>query len=86
MADLACQEVLQRLTDLLDDELDASLRSRIETHLRECEDCRSVLEQLRVIVSLAATVGHQDQNNSAPMSPAMRQQLIADLLADRRIR
>jgi anti-sigma factor RsiW len=84
MADLACQEVLQRLTDLLDDELDASLRSAIEIHLRDCEDCRSVLEQLRVIVSLAASVGHHDQSDSAPMSPAMRQQLIAAFLADRR--
>jgi anti-sigma factor RsiW len=76
MADLACQEVLQRLTDLLDDELDAPLRSAIEVHLRDCEDCRSVLEQLRVIVSLAASVGHHDENDSASMSRAMREQLM----------
>jgi predicted anti-sigma-YlaC factor YlaD len=78
MAELACQkEVLQRLTDLLDAELDASLRSRIEIHLRDCEDCRSVLEQLRVIVSLAASVGHHDQDDPTSMSPAMRQQLMS---------
>lgn len=76
MAELACQEVLQRLTDLLDAELDAALRSGIEIHLRDCEDCRSVLEQLRVILSLAAAVGHQDQDSSVSMSPAMRQQLM----------
>jgi hypothetical protein len=35
-----------------------------------------VLEQLRVIVSLAAAVGHHDQDRSASMSPAMRQRLM----------
>ena len=58
------------------DELDATLRSAIEIHLRDCEDCRSVLEQLRVIVSLAASVGDHDQNDSASMSRSMREQLM----------
>ncbi|MDH3368739.1 MAG: zf-HC2 domain-containing protein, partial [Gemmatimonadota bacterium] len=42
-----------RLSEYLDDELDAADRSAVEAHLRECEQCRSDLGQLEAVVARA---------------------------------
>jgi anti-sigma factor RsiW len=39
VAGLACGEVLDRLSDYLDDELEARGRAQVEEHLRGCEGC-----------------------------------------------
>jgi len=51
---LWCGEVLDRLSDYLDRELDAAERGRVEEHLRGCDGCarfggefRSTVEALR---------------------------------------
>jgi hypothetical protein len=45
---------LERLSEYLDGELGEADRAAIEVHLRECAVCRATLEDLRVVVGMAA--------------------------------
>lgn len=36
---ISCEEVIERLFDYLDRELDSELRNRINAHLERCRDC-----------------------------------------------
>lgn len=52
---LWCGEVLDRLSDYLDGDLDAAVRAQLEEHLRGCDGCarfggefRATVEALRV--------------------------------------
>lgn len=37
--DINCEEVIERLFEFLDQELDEDLSNRIEQHIRHCRDC-----------------------------------------------
>ena len=39
VAGLSCGEVLERLSDYLDGDLDQAAREQVEAHLRGCEGC-----------------------------------------------
>ncbi len=43
---MACQELVEFVTDYLEDRLSVSERIRFETHLAECSDCRTYLDQM----------------------------------------
>jgi len=43
-------ETAAHLSDLIDDELGALRRSRIERHLRRCEGCRALMRSLATTV------------------------------------
>jgi anti-sigma factor RsiW len=48
--ELACQQVVELVTDYLDDALEPDVRTRFDEHLRDCEDCAAYLEQLRTTI------------------------------------
>jgi predicted anti-sigma-YlaC factor YlaD len=54
LRDLACSDVVELVTEFLDDAIDEGLRARIDDHLRVCEQCRSYLDQMRATI---ATLG-----------------------------
>ena len=65
-----------RLSDYLDDDLDAAERASIETHLASCDDCARTLEALREVAARTRTLG-----NPAPAEdlwPAIRARIAAD--------
>jgi anti-sigma factor RsiW len=45
--DLPCQELVELITDYLENRLPDSARDRFETHLAQCSGCRTYLEQMR---------------------------------------
>jgi anti-sigma factor RsiW len=45
--DLPCQELVELVTDYLEDRLPATERARFEAHLAICSGCRTYLEQMR---------------------------------------
>ena len=47
---LRCIEVVELVSDYLDDELDADTRRRVEEHLTLCPPCRVYVEQVRETV------------------------------------
>jgi predicted anti-sigma-YlaC factor YlaD len=49
-----CQELVETVTEYLEETLPVLDRVRFEAHLRKCEDCRNYLDQMRRTV---ATLG-----------------------------
>ena len=51
--DLACRELVELVSDFLEDALPATERERFEAHLAECEGCDAYVEQVRATIRLA---------------------------------
>jgi anti-sigma factor RsiW len=57
---LACQKVVELVTDYLEDELSARDRRRFEAHLRRCPHCTEYLDQMRTIIRLTGSLTPED--------------------------
>lgn len=53
--ELACQQLVELVTDYLEEALPAPQRARFESHLATCPYCRLYLEQMRQTIN---TLGH----------------------------
>ena len=53
---LSCREVVDLLTEYLEDALPDDRRRRVEEHLAGCPDCPNHLEQLRQTIRLTGMV------------------------------
>jgi anti-sigma factor (TIGR02949 family) len=51
---IGCDEVLQALTDFLEEDLTQELRARIEAHLRGCHRCTAAYDGVRNVLRLVA--------------------------------
>ena len=51
--DLACRELVELVSDYLENALPATERERFEAHLAECEGCDAYVEQVRATIRLA---------------------------------
>ena len=51
--DLACRELVELVTDYLEDALPTAERERFEAHLADCEGCDAYVEQVRATIRLA---------------------------------
>jgi anti-sigma factor RsiW len=47
LPEMPCRELVEVITDYLEDRLSPVDRARFEAHLAECEVCRTYLEQFR---------------------------------------
>ena len=47
-----CRELLAQVSDYVDGELEAALCDELEAHLRECPDCRVMVDTLRKTITL----------------------------------
>ena len=47
LPELPCRELVELITDYLEERLSPVDRARFEAHLAECEACRTYLDQLR---------------------------------------
>ena len=54
---LTCRQVVELVTEYLDEVMEPRRRTRFEAHLAGCDGCAAYLEQFRTTVSL---VGHLD--------------------------
>ena len=52
---ITCQEVVELVTDYLEDELDAATRAELEAHLALCPGCDAYLAQMRRTIDV---LGH----------------------------
>lgn len=62
-----------RLSEYADGELDAVEVAGIEAHLRDCADCRAVLDDLRAVVARAGTL--EDREPASDLWPAIAERL-----------
>ncbi len=69
--DLVCQQMVELITDYLEDALPAPRRRGFEAHIAACEHCTEYLEQMRVTIRLTGRLRTSD------LTPAMRQEFSA---------
>ncbi len=61
--DLTCRELVEIVTDYLEDRQSAEDRTRFELHLTYCDRCRTYLQQMRQVL---ATAGRLEEDAIAP--------------------
>ncbi len=71
LPEMPCQELVEVITDYLENALAERDCRRFEAHLAECEACRDYLEQLRQTIALAGRVEPER------LPPRMRDELLA---------
>jgi predicted anti-sigma-YlaC factor YlaD len=69
-----CSEMIQNLNGYVDGELDSSLCSDIEAHLRVCPKCRVVVNTLKKTIQL-----YQEDGKETSLSPEAKQRLLSCL-------
>jgi anti-sigma factor RsiW len=52
LTEMPCRELVELVTDYLEDRLSALDRARFEAHLAECDHCAVYLEQMRETIRL----------------------------------
>ena len=50
--DLTCQQLVELVTDYLEDALGPRERARFEAHVAGCEGCDAYLDQMRATIAL----------------------------------
>lgn len=58
--DIACSELVELITDYLEDELPGRDRRRFEAHLTGCDGCDAYFEQMRRTISLTGRLRAED--------------------------
>lgn len=79
--DLACIDLVNRVTEYLDGDMDDSHRTRIDRHLQVCDGCRDALDQFQAVIRL---VGRLTPADVARIDALTRDRLMATLRAARR--
>jgi hypothetical protein len=62
---LACQDLVEQVTDYLEGTVSDELRRRIDAHLEHCPDCTRVLAQWRQVIALAGRLAEDDVDTLA---------------------
>jgi anti-sigma factor RsiW len=71
MDDMTCAELVELVTEYLEDSLSAGKQERIRRHLLECDGCAAHLEQMRAVVHVAGALDPEE------LSEPAEQQLMA---------
>ena len=70
LPELPCRELVELVTDYLEDRLSPIDRARFEAHLTECEACRTYLEQFRQTIRVLGRLPEES------LSPDAREALL----------
>jgi anti-sigma factor RsiW len=63
--DIACEDLVEMLSDHLDGGLTSAERARLDDHLATCEGCTNALEQFRETISTTGRIT-EDQVDHRP--------------------
>ncbi len=47
-----CENLIHELSDFIDGDLDGALKQELESHLKDCEDCRLVVDQTKKTIEV----------------------------------
>lgn len=72
---MRCEDLAEKVTDLLEGDLDEAVEAAAIEHLASCERCETVLAQTREVMDLARAHGR------ARVDPATRQRLLDAILS-----
>ena len=70
LPEMPCRELVELVTDYLEDRLSPIDRARFEAHLTECEACRTYLEQFRQTIRVLGRLPEES------LSPEAREALL----------
>ena len=62
---LSCRELVELVTDYLEDDLDVDTTTALEAHLELCPGCARYVEQIRETVATLGAVGSDDLSTEA---------------------
>ena len=62
---LSCQELVELVTDYLEDALPPVERARFEAHIEPCDGCRTYLEQIRTTIGLTGRLAPEQLEPAA---------------------
>jgi anti-sigma factor RsiW len=57
---MSCRDLVELVTDYLDDALPAAQRERFDAHLAECGDCVTFVAQLEHVARATGTLAESD--------------------------
>ena len=69
--EITCRELVELVTDYLDDRMPSDRRLLFEEHLSFCSSCRTYLEQMRLTIRLTGSLREDD------LDPATREAMLA---------
>jgi anti-sigma factor (TIGR02949 family) len=69
---LSCQEMIEAVTDYLDDALPPGERQRFEHHLSYCAGCGTYVDQMRETIRQTGEVPREES-----LPPALRERIVA---------
>jgi len=69
--DISCRELVELVTDYLEDQLDPRQRARFEEHLGECADCVTYLDEMRMTIEALGRIPPES------LSPEAERELLA---------
>jgi hypothetical protein len=62
---ITCTEIVEVVTDYLEDQVDDALRAEIEAHLALCVGCHTYLDQMRETIRLMGRVPVESLSDTA---------------------
>jgi anti-sigma factor RsiW len=65
LPEMPCQELVELVTDYLEDRLPAVDRIRFEAHIADCEYCATYLEQLRQTIRTLGRISEDSLTDDA---------------------
>ena len=69
-AGIACQQLVELVTDYLEGALPASEHARFEAHIADCEHCADYVQQMRLTIIVTGRITEDD------LQPAAREELL----------
>lgn len=58
---LSCRQVVELITDYLEDALEPAARADCDAHIAGCDGCPIYLEQMRATIALLRSLGEGDR-------------------------
>ena len=65
LPEMPCQELVELVTDYLEDRLSPVDRMRFEAHIAECEYCATYLEQMRQTIRTLGRISEESLTDDA---------------------
>jgi hypothetical protein len=68
--DLSCREVVELVTDYLENTLLPEMRKQLEEHVADCPGCESYIQQIQLTISMLRQIAQ------APVSATRKRELL----------
>ena len=74
-----CQELLEKISEYIDKEIDPTLCQEIEEHVEDCEPCVAFINTLKKTVEMFEGYSEQSQGIPGPVSKNLKDYLRENL-------